>query len=56
MLAHPKSLELSEKEFLVLLKNMIDCGLKGIEVYHSSHTKEEMKYAENNCKAIRQGI
>ncbi len=44
VLAHPKSLELSEKEFLVLLKNMIDCGLKGIEVYHSSHTKEEMKY------------
>ena len=23
---------------------MISCGLKGIEVYHSSHTKEEMEY------------
>ena len=44
VLAHPKSLELMEKEFLVLLKEMINCGLKGIEVYHSSHTKEEMKY------------
>lgn len=44
VLAHPKSLELREKEFLVLLKDMISCGLKGIEVYHSSHTKEEMKY------------
>ena len=44
VLAHPKSLELSEKEFLILLKDMISCGLKGIEVYHSSHTKEEMKY------------
>lgn len=44
VLAHPKSLELREKEFLVLLKEMINCGLKGIEVYHSSHTKEEMKY------------
>lgn len=44
VLAHPKSLELSEKEFLILLKDMINCGLKGIEVYHSSHTKEEMDY------------
>lgn len=44
ILAHPKSLELSEKEFLILLKEMINFGLKGIEVYHSSHTKEEIKY------------
>ena len=44
VLAHPKSLELSEKEFLVLLKELINLGLKGIEVYHSSHTYEEMKY------------
>lgn len=44
VLAHPKSLELSEKEFLILLKEMISLGLKGIEVYHSSHTKEERKY------------
>ena len=44
VLAHPKSLELSEKEFLVLLKEMISYGLKGIEVYHSSHSKEEMDY------------
>ncbi len=44
VLAHPKSLELSEKEFLILLKEMINCGLKGIEVYHPSHTKEEMDY------------
>ena len=44
VLAHPKSLELSEKEFLILLKEMIDLGLKGIEVYHSSHTLDEMKY------------
>ena len=44
VLAHPKSLELSEKEFLILLKEMINCGLRGIEVYHSSHSKEEMNY------------
>lgn len=47
VLAHPKSLELDEKEFLILLKDMIECGLKGIEVYHSSHTKEEMEYYLN---------
>ena len=44
VLAHPKSLELSEKEFLVLLKEMIMYGLQGIEVYHPSHSKEEMDY------------
>lgn len=44
VLAHPKSLELSEKEFLILLNKMISCGLKCIEVYHSSHSKEEMDY------------
>lgn len=44
VLAHPKSLELSEKEFLLLLKDMIRYGLQGIEVYHSSHTKEEMNF------------
>lgn len=44
VLAHPKSLELTEKDFLILLKNMINCGLKGIEVFHSSHTKEEMQH------------
>lgn len=44
ILAHPKSLELPEKEFLILLKEMINSGLKGIEVYHSSHTEEEIKY------------
>lgn len=44
VLAHPKSLELNEKEFLTILKDMINCGLKGIEVYHSSHSKEEMDY------------
>lgn len=44
VLAHPKSLELDKKEFLILIRNMIDCGLKGIEVYHSTHSKDEMKF------------
>lgn len=41
VIAHPKSLELNEQELEELLKDMIKCGLKGIEVYHSSHTNEE---------------
>ena len=43
VLAHPKTLKLSDKEFLMLLKNMIKCGLKGIEVYHSSFNEEDTK-------------
>ncbi len=43
VIAHPKSLELNDIELLELLKKMIDCGLMGIEVYHSSHSKEEME-------------
>ena len=42
VLAHPKTLKLDDKELLYLLKDMINCGLQGIEVYHSSHTKEEI--------------
>ena len=47
VLAHPKSLELKEKELLLLLKDMIKKGLQGLEVYHSSFTKEEMDYYKN---------
>ena len=47
VLAHPKSLELNEKELLILLRKMIDYGLKGIEVYHSSHTQDEISYYKN---------
>lgn len=43
ILAHPKTLKLNDKELLYLLKDMINYGLMGIEVYHSSHSKEEMK-------------
>ncbi len=43
VLAHPKTLELTEKELLILVREMIKYGLQGIEVYHSSHTKEEIE-------------
>lgn len=41
VLAHPKTLLLDEKKLTSLIKDMIKYGLKGIEVYHSSHSKEE---------------
>lgn len=44
VLAHPKTLKLSEKELLILIREMMRYGLQGIEVYHSSHTKEEMDF------------
>lgn len=43
VLAHPKTLNLDKEELLCLIKDMVDCGLKGIEVYHSSHSKEEIE-------------
>ena len=42
VLAHPKTLKLNDKELLYLLKDMINSGLMGIEVYHSSHDREEI--------------
>lgn len=36
-----KSLELNKKELLMLIKDMINCGLKEVEVYHSSHLESE---------------
>ena len=47
ILAHPKSLKLENKELLLLLKDMVNCGLKGIEVYHSSHNIDDIKIYEN---------
>lgn len=43
VLAHPKTLLLDDKELLHLLKDMISCGLIGIEAYHSTHTKEDVE-------------
>ena len=50
VLAHPKSLGLSEKDFLIILRDMIKCGLQGMEVYHYTFTEEEMNYYLNIAK------
>lgn len=44
VLAHPKSLELSDDEFRACLVKLMATGLQGIEVYHSSHSLEETLY------------
>ena len=44
VLAHPKSLELEDSDLILLIEKLITCGLQGIEVYHSSHTKEEREF------------
>ena len=44
VLAHPKSLKMDEKEFLETLKDLIKNGLRGIEVYHPTHSKEDVEY------------
>lgn len=49
VLAHPHTLELNDKEFLILLKDMINNGLRGIEIYHSKmidkYRKRYLEYA-----------
>ena len=42
VLAHPKTLKLSSLELINLIKYLVDCGLKGIEVYHSMHSEFEV--------------
>ena len=37
-------MSLSKKELLLLIKDMIKYGLKGLEVYHSSHNLEDIKF------------
>lgn len=43
VLAHPYSLELDDKELEDALITLISYGLDGIEVYHSNHSKEQIK-------------
>lgn len=43
VLAHPKTLKLNDNDLLKLIKNMKEYGLKGIEVYNSIHTKEDIE-------------
>lgn len=44
ILAHPNSLELNNFEFEELLKDMIECGLQGLEVFHPNMNEEERAF------------
>lgn len=43
VLAHPKSLKKTDEELILLVEDMVESGLEGIEAYHSSHTPEETR-------------
>ena len=43
VLAHPNQLKMDDDELEEVLKNLISCGLLGIEVYHSNHSREEVE-------------
>lgn len=43
VLAHPNQLKMDDDELEVTLQKLISCGLAGIEVYHSNHSKEEVE-------------
>ena len=43
ILAHPHSLELDDDELVDTIKELMNYGLDGLEVYHSNHTKEQTK-------------
>ena len=43
ILAHPNQLKMDDYELEETLKKLIACGLRGIEVYHSGHSKEEIE-------------
>ena len=59
VLAHPKTLKLNEKNLLIQIKELIRCGLQGIEVYHSTHSFDErnlyLKIAEKHDLLISGG-
>jgi Cof subfamily protein (haloacid dehalogenase superfamily) len=46
VLAHPLQYEFSEDVLENLIKEMIDAGMKGMEVYYSKYNPEQIKYLE----------
>lgn len=50
VLAHPTYLRFDGDEFEVMLGELIEAGLEGIEVYYSQHTQEEVEAYEQAAK------
>ena len=59
ILAHPQTLKLSEEQLKVIIKELKEYGLDGVECYHSKQTEDEMtifkKIAEENDLLITKG-
>ena len=50
VLAHPFEYSYKDKSLCELIEYCIECGVKGIECRHSSHTAGEMAYLEKICE------
>ncbi len=50
VLAHPWTLKLTDEELYEELKYLVSLGLKGIEIYHSKNTKEQIEYYKQLAK------
>lgn len=52
ILAHPHSLQLSDLELLKLVRDMMNYGLRGLEVYHSHHTQQQTNTYMQMCEEL----
>lgn len=50
VLAHPFTLEMSNKNLSVYLNKLKEIGLSGVEVYYSEHNAQQVKDYERLCK------
>jgi len=53
VLAHPFAYELNYEELEILIKDLADCGLDGIEVFHHSATDEQQAFLLNIAQKQR---
>lgn len=44
VLAHPNQLKMDDNELYNFVKDLVDYGIEGIEVYHSGHNEKEINY------------
>ncbi|MDE7167482.1 MAG: PHP domain-containing protein [Clostridia bacterium] len=52
VLAHPGRIQMDAAALKNKIKSLVDCGLGGIEVYYTTHTKEQTAYYENLAETL----
>jgi len=52
ILAHPQTLKLEHNDLVMLIKQLKDFGLDGIECYHSNQTPEQMQEYKSIAKEL----